>query len=558
MSAKRLRAAYYARYSTDGQEADSIDRQFMVCDAIAKRETFTHAARHRFSDPETSGGTPRRIGYSAMLAAAIRGEFDVLVAEDISRLWRNMEMQTRDINELLELRISIVTQAEDTRRENDLMMLNLKGSMNENNRKEIGRRVRNKMELLAKSGRPAGGRAYGYTPASQSGTGQIEINEPQAETIRRIFERRAAGWSGKRIAQELNAQMIPAPGAAWKRNNSARSPKRTDGEWVRTAIIGDVRRGTGILNNPVYKGDVVWGRSRWIRSPRDSAIRRCEVVEDADDLVTHHIERLRIVSDELWNIVHVVQSARTPRGDAIRAARRRQGRGPALWLSSLLVCSECGSNYVQYGRTDYVCSGFHNGSTCSNGMRFRIADIERVVLEALEIDFLSPESLHRAADLAMDYFDKQQSTEPTKIPAVSAALAEINARESDIREQFNAGKIPGAVLKSWLAEFAKERDAVNRPTTSRPARISRSEFLQEYKSAVARKLKVFTSRENVAMSREALREVLAEGRVVLRPDVANARFVGSLVLSHEEFLEQKQIDIKLVAGAGFEPATFGL
>jgi hypothetical protein len=92
----------------------------------------------------------------------------------------------------------------------------------------------------------------------------------------------------------------------------------------------------------------------------------------------------------------------------------------------------------------------------------------------------------------------------------------------------------------------------------KPARISRSEFLQEYKSTVARKLKVFTSRENVAMSREALREVLAEGRVVLRPDAANARFEGSLVLSHEEFIEQKQIAIKLVAGAGFEPATFGL
>jgi Recombinase zinc beta ribbon domain len=73
-------------------------------------------------------------------------------------------------------------------------------------------------------------------------------------------------------------------------------------------------------------------------------------------------------------------SARTPRGEAIREAKRRRGRGPALWLSSLLVCSECGSNYVQYGRTDYVCSGFHNGSTCSNGMRFRIAEIEKAVL----------------------------------------------------------------------------------------------------------------------------------------------------------------------------------
>ena len=54
------------------------------------------------------------------------------------------------------------------------------------------------------------------------------------------------------------------------------------------------------------------------------------------------------------NAVHVIQSAGTPRGEAIRAAKRRLGRGPALWLSSLLVCSECGSNYVQYGRTDYV------------------------------------------------------------------------------------------------------------------------------------------------------------------------------------------------------------
>lgn len=73
------------------------------------------------------------------------------MAEDISRLWRNMEMQTRDINELLGLGVSIVTQAKDTRRENDLMMLNIKANVNENNRQEIGRRVRNKLELLAKN-----------------------------------------------------------------------------------------------------------------------------------------------------------------------------------------------------------------------------------------------------------------------------------------------------------------------------------------------------------------------------------------------------------------------
>lgn len=50
------------------------------------------------------------------------------------------------------------------------------------------------------------------------------------------------------------------------------------------------------------------------------------------------------------------------------------------------------------------------------------------------------------------------------------------------------------------------------------------------------------------MAREALRTVLVDGRLVLRPDVAKARFEGTLTLSHEEFLKEKQVDIKLVAG----------
>jgi len=47
--------------------------------------------------------------------------------------------------------------------------------------------------------------------ASQSGTGQIEINQEQAAIVRQIYEWRAAGWSGKTIAQELNVRKVPAP-----------------------------------------------------------------------------------------------------------------------------------------------------------------------------------------------------------------------------------------------------------------------------------------------------------------------------------------------------------
>jgi hypothetical protein len=44
-----------------------------------------------------------------------------------------------------------------------------------------------------------------------------------------------------------------------------------------------------------------------------------------------------------------------------------------------------------------------------------------------------------------------------------------------------------------------------------------------------------------------------EGRVVLRPDVANARFEGSLVLSHEEFIEQKANRYKVGSGGRLSP-----
>jgi hypothetical protein len=175
---------------------------------------------------------------------------------------------------------------------------------------------------------------------------------------------RAEGRSGREIAQALNAQNVPAPGATWNRKATGGTRKRVNGEWVRTAI----------LNNPLYKGEVVWGRSRWERSARDSSIRRWEFVDDPLQSVRYSDERLRIVSDELWSAAQAVQSARTPRSEAISTALRKAGRGPKHWLSSILVCTECDSNFVQFGRTDYVSSGFHNGASCTCGARFRIVD----------------------------------------------------------------------------------------------------------------------------------------------------------------------------------------
>jgi hypothetical protein len=59
----------------------------------------------------------------------------------------------------------------------------------------------------------------------------------------------ADGASPCSIAAKLNEEGVPSPGAKWKRTE-----RRTDGTWLGSTIHGDVKRGTGILNNRRYAG----------------------------------------------------------------------------------------------------------------------------------------------------------------------------------------------------------------------------------------------------------------------------------------------------------------
>jgi site-specific DNA recombinase len=87
-----MKAALCARYSTEMQREQSIEDQYRVAARIAERHGFTVVAK--FADQAISGGTTQRPQYQRMLTAARRHEFDVMVAEDTSRLWRNLAEQS--------------------------------------------------------------------------------------------------------------------------------------------------------------------------------------------------------------------------------------------------------------------------------------------------------------------------------------------------------------------------------------------------------------------------------------------------------------------------------
>src|SRR5438876_846195 len=87
--AAEIRVAIYARYSSDLQNDRSIEDQFAVCEAYARKNGWSVAAK--FADRAASGASDfGRPDYARMIEGAGRCNFEIVLAEDIDRLSRNM------------------------------------------------------------------------------------------------------------------------------------------------------------------------------------------------------------------------------------------------------------------------------------------------------------------------------------------------------------------------------------------------------------------------------------------------------------------------------------
>lgn len=84
-------------------------------------------------------------------------------------------------------------------------------------------------------------------------TGEREIEPTEAAIVGRIFREYVAGVAPKAIARRLNMDGISGP---------------FGGSWSPSTIRGNAKRGTGILNNELYIGRLIWNRLRYVKNHR--------------------------------------------------------------------------------------------------------------------------------------------------------------------------------------------------------------------------------------------------------------------------------------------------
>ena len=72
-------------------------------------------------------------------------------------------------------------------------------------------------------------------------------------------------------------------------------------------IHGNPKRGTGILNNELYIGRLVWNRLRYMKDPDTG--RRVSRPNPEGEWVVHEVPDLRIVDQALWDDVKARQAS---------------------------------------------------------------------------------------------------------------------------------------------------------------------------------------------------------------------------------------------------------
>ena len=157
-----MRAAIYARFSTDRQTESSIEDQYRVCSERCAKEGLQVVAR--FEDQGVSGAAiGNRPGFLAMVEAATTADFDALVVMDLTRLSRSQGDLSKVIDRLTSrgIRIIGVQDGYDNARKGHKLQAGLSGIMGEAFREMVSERTYAALESRALQGKPAGGKCYG-------------------------------------------------------------------------------------------------------------------------------------------------------------------------------------------------------------------------------------------------------------------------------------------------------------------------------------------------------------------------------------------------------------
>lgn len=338
-----MKAAVYARFSSDNQREQSIEDQVRVCRDYARRNEIDIVETHIYVDEAKSGALRDRPGLESLKKAAEAHQFDVVIIDDSSRLSRDNQY----FNTLLCLfqywgvGLISVSDGLNSKEDHAKVAYQFRGIFNELYLSDLRKKThRGQMGQIVR-GYTIGSLGYGYRSVPVGETKydkkgrlravgfQAQIVPEEAAVITRIFREFTQSAAINRIAKDLNIERVP-------------TRKRMKGGWNVSTI-------SRILKNEKYTGKFIWNACTSVKDPLSG--RRKRVERAREEWVVQEKPEMRIISDEIWQAAqkrwHELEAA-FPTGKGKPGFSVQQGSrvktNPSHLLSGSLRCGCCGGS----------------------------------------------------------------------------------------------------------------------------------------------------------------------------------------------------------------------
>ncbi len=296
-----IKAAIYARFSSEMQREESIDAQIRACEefALAKGYEITKT----YKDKALSGKSDKRPQFQAMIRES--ADFDVVLVHKYNRFARRMIDHLLYEEKLAKNGCELIAVAENFGSgKESIIMKSVMRAMSEYYLADLADEVRKGHKENALKAQHNGGYApFGYDVVDK----QFVINEFESMFVKKMFDCafRKVGFS--ELIKEMEAAGI----------------KGKRGKFIRYPSIYE------ILRNERYTGTYVYATTsdKLDRRAKKNAIR----IEDAIP---------QIIPREIWEEVQRIMDA-----------KKQSGRASDYLCKGIIYCAECGGRMTAHMAT---------------------------------------------------------------------------------------------------------------------------------------------------------------------------------------------------------------
>ncbi len=235
---------FYARYSTDRQNEVSIETQIDLGKSFVEKQGWKLV--EIYVDSAISGTSfTSRPGIQQLLAHVKRERIDIVLCVTVDRLSRDVEHSSKILKDLNYHDTAIWTV--QAGQPISHMELHMRSTLSHELVEQIRYRTREGMRTAARKGKATTRLSYGYRLGQERDAngdrikGLREVEPAEAEIVLWIFEQYANGVSPAAIAQDLNTRGVPAPQQKYWRDDTIRGDaKRHTGILHNELYVGRV------------------------------------------------------------------------------------------------------------------------------------------------------------------------------------------------------------------------------------------------------------------------------------------------------------------------------